>query len=146
MGRQGLCGAQAEAVRNRGEFVAAADAVFAEARCENAAHGRDERGSAGQEDSIDRAGMNAGGLQQTIDAALDGFEIVLDPGFKLGARDGNAQIDCRRVAAAVVEAELCRRAGPSPRQVCSLDRPPMQGRLDPSPSPLRSPIQASLRL
>ena len=44
-------------------------------------------------------------MEKGIDAALDYFEIVADPGFEIGTSDGNAQIDIGQVRM-IAEAEF----------------------------------------
>ena len=76
-----------------GELIAAADAVCAEAACEDAADGGDEGASSGEEDAVDGARMNPGGLKQGVDGAFDGVQVVGYPGFELGAGYWNAEVE-----------------------------------------------------
>ena len=76
---KGLRGAEGQAVGDRGELVAGANAIVAEARLEDAADGGNERAAAGEEDAIDLAGIDTGGLEERVDGVLDGLQIVCDP-------------------------------------------------------------------
>ena len=59
---------QREAARDRGQLVAGADALLAEARREQFAHGGHERGAAGEEDAVDVAARDPAVGKQPVDA------------------------------------------------------------------------------
>ena len=69
-----LEGGEGEAVGDRGELVAGADAGGGEAGLEDAADGGDEAGAAGEEDAVDLGGGDGGGGEQAVDGGLDGLE------------------------------------------------------------------------
>jgi hypothetical protein len=71
-----LCGAEGEAVGYGGELVAAANFVGTEAGLEDAADGGDEGAAASEEDAVDGVGVDAGSLEEGVDGALDGVQVV----------------------------------------------------------------------
>ena len=94
-------GAQSQAARNRGEGLSGNDPGGIKAGIEDAADSGNEAGAAGEEDAVDALGGAAGGGEQAIDRGFDGEELGPDPGLKLLAGDGGAE-----VKAVLVEAEL----------------------------------------
>ena len=76
---KGLGGAEGEAVGYRGELVAATNPVRSESALKDPAHREDEGTAPREEDAIDGAGIDARGLEQRVDGAFDGVEVVCYP-------------------------------------------------------------------
>ena len=93
-------------MRHRRKLVAAANALFAKTRRENAPDSGNKRCAAGKKDAVNGAGMDAGLCEQAVYACLDGVQVFTDPGFKFAAGDRNAQVEGGRDGAALAEAEF----------------------------------------
>jgi len=96
-----FAGAEGKTSGDRGELVAGADACRSETRLEYAPDCGNETGSSGEEDAVYRILGKACGLQQAVDALLNGLKIFADPGFKVRAGYAGADIH-----AAVAEVKL----------------------------------------
>src|SRR5579859_5368703 len=95
-----------EALGDGGEFVAAADSVLTEARCEDPPDGRHKGTAAREKDAIHFARLDSSAFQQGIDTVLDGGQVFGNPALELGTRQRNAEVHRRRARYAVAEAEL----------------------------------------
>ena len=78
-------GEQGQPGGDRLERIAPLDAPGREAAVEEAPHRRDVGGAARDEDGVDTARREAGAGEHGVDGAVDGGEVVGDPGLEVGA-------------------------------------------------------------
>src|SRR5262245_22565012 len=74
---------QGKSARHGRQFFSASQTVGAEFSFEDSSDGRDEGGTARQEDAIDVTGLDMTSLKQSLDAVFDSADRRLNPGLEI---------------------------------------------------------------